>query len=629
MIPMPGGDSSSSGYPFALPADFTLEEYRIVRVLGQGGFGITYLAHDTRLATDVAIKELLPRDYAIRIDDLRVVPMRQSDEKTFAWAKQRFIQEARTLAKLNHPNIARVFRFLEDHGTAYMVMEFVRGKHFKRWIREHRKPSEADLQKILLPLLDGLEHVHQQGLLHRDISPENIFVTEAERPVLLDFGNARTTVDPDRKLTDVVRPGYSPIEQYQTVTPQGPFTDLYALAGVMIYAITGSSPPLSMDRLGDEDPCKPLAQRYRGRYTEGLLRSLDAAFAVQPEDRPQSVSDWRRMLAGDFRRPARRTKQRKTLPRAEPAKPSSRKDRTPSTARHKKRMSPLLLVLFMFVLIAGGAALYLTLSEDHIILPTTPSPTPQPVKPSIIDKEHPYVNSLGMEFVPVPGKSVLFCVEQTRKRDYAAYVKARQPNSVNNDWKNPRWLKNVEVGTGENDPVVMVSWYDANAFCDWLSESESKNGVSHIYRLPSKDEWSSAVVSNTFPWGNDWPPPAHSGNFADLAALKIFGSDIIDPIPWYEDGYATTAPVKSFKPNRLGLYDLGSNVQEWCSPMGDDGKVMRRGASWKDSSKEALACSRTDADRPDQRSVFVGFRCVLEIPGGPSRTAQGETGAKR
>src|SRR6202022_561046 len=131
MIPMPGGDSSSSGYPFALPADFTLEEYRIVRVLGQGGFGITYLAHDTRLATDVAIKELLPRDYAIRIDDLRVVPMRQSDEKTFAWAKQRFIQEARTLAKLNHPNIARVFLEFKDYLLMAMVMEVESGKHLK------------------------------------------------------------------------------------------------------------------------------------------------------------------------------------------------------------------------------------------------------------------------------------------------------------------------------------------------------------------------------------------------------------------------------------------------------------------------------------------------------------------
>ena len=618
---MASGDSSSSSYPFALPADFPLEEYRIVRVLGQGGFGITYLAHDTRLATDVAIKELLPRGYVIRTEDLRVEVQRQSDDQIFAWAKQRFIQEARTLAKLNHPNIVRVFRFLEQQGTAYMVMEFVRGQPFLHWMRKHSKPTEAALKNILLPLLDGLDHVHQQRLLHRDISPENIFITERGQPVLLDFGNSRTTMDPDRKFTDVVRPGYSPIEQYQTVTHQGSYTDLYALAAVMIHAITGNLPPLSMDRLGEVDPFKPMTQRYRGSYSETFLLSLDAAFTVQPEDRLQSVSDWRRTLTGELR-PTRKPRRPKAFQVAKPEVAAPKEQRKPSAENRSKPKSTLFVILLLATLIAGALAVFLSVSEDHDGF--KPSPTPAPVTPTPatlrpsaslapINKEHPYINSLGMEFVPVPGQSVLFCVHQTRKRDYEVYVKARRQKTLNEEWKNPRW-RNVPVSSTDDDPVVMVSWNDAVAFCDWLSESESKNGVQRNYRLPVSDEWSAAVTTSLYPWGDVWPPPAGSGNYADLTAQRTFGAEIRDPIPGYDDGFATTAPVKSFKSNGFGLYDLGSNVQEWCGPKRDDGRVIRRGASWGDSSKEGLASARMISDLADQRSVFIGFRCVLEVP---------------
>ena len=219
---MPGSASSSSDYRFALPTGFQLEEYRIIRVLGQGGFGITYLAHDTRLAIEVAIKEMLPRNYATRSANFEVIPKNRCDEQRFAWSKQRFIEEARMLARLSHVNIVRVFRFLEHHGTACMVMEFVRGQNFLEWMRRLPVPPQQELNSVLLPLLDGLGYLHNEGLLHRDISPENIFITEQGRPILLDFGSARITVDRDRISTSVVRPGYSPIEQYQTVEPQGP-----------------------------------------------------------------------------------------------------------------------------------------------------------------------------------------------------------------------------------------------------------------------------------------------------------------------------------------------------------------------------------------------------------------------
>jgi serine/threonine protein kinase len=631
---MPGSGSSSSDYRFALPVDFQLEEYRIVRVLGQGGFGITYLAYDTRLAIEVAIKEMLPRDYATRIANFEVVPKRQSDQQRFAWSKQRFIEEARMLARLSHSNIVRVFRFLEHHGTACMVMEFVRGQNFLEWMQRHRKPTQQELNSVLLPLLDGLEYLHCEDLLHRDISPENIFITDQGRPMLLDFGSARATVDRHRILTGVIRPGYSPIEQYQTVEPQGPFTDLYALAGVMIHAITGHVPPLSMDRLGSRDPFEALRQRYHDRYRQSFLKALDAAFAVRPEDRLRSAAEWRRMLTADLREPQPKSKQNRLPPPDKKANRASKAKRKTSASPPKAKSPRWLFALLLMALAAAGAGLYF--SQTNLPEPTPqpvprqtpqptqsnplpiPRPTAQAVTPQNATRSHPYANALGMEFVPVPDTTVLFCVHQTRKRDYAAFARAPHENPVDSKWENPEW-RNVRVSGEDDHPVVMVNWYDANAFCEWLSEMESREkGYPLTYRLPTNEEWNAAVGAARFPWGDIWPPPSSGlGNYWDETAATTFGPDIINikPIPGYEDGFATTSPVKSFPPNRFGLYDLGSNVQEWCREKSDNGKVRRRGASWKDSTEDAVSSLNQQLfSPPEQRSVFIGFRCVLERP---------------
>ena len=345
-----------SDHRLALPVGHRFAEFRIVKVLGQGGFGITYLAQDTLLNIEVAIKELLPRDFATRVEGVTVVPKRPVDAESFAWAKQRFINEARILASLRHENIVHVYRFLECHGTAYMVMEFVHGQNLLEWMRKHRKPSEQMLHAILFPLLDGLDCVHRKDVLHRDISPENILLTSENRPMLLDFGAARTTVDKNKTMTGVVKPGYSPVEQYQTESPQGPYTDIYALAGVMVHAITGEIPPVSIDRCGAADPFLPMAQRYRGKYGETLLRALDEAFHVMPGERPQSVAAWRQMLAGDF------SKGKSKIVRAlKPEKPERREPKpVPSSpAVPGKNKSVLwLMVLAILAISAGGMSLY-------------------------------------------------------------------------------------------------------------------------------------------------------------------------------------------------------------------------------------------------------------------------------
>jgi serine/threonine protein kinase len=281
----------------ALPSGYEFCGFRIERVLGQGGFGFTYLAHEQQLDRRVAIKEFYPRHYVIRIDHVRVVPRHAADRPRFDQAKLHFLEEARRLARFDHGNIVRIQRLLEDHhGTAYFVMDFIEGRNFEQWIQAHRSPSEGQLKPILLPLLDGLEYLHFHGVFHQDVSPENILINRQERPILIDFGSAQEDCDDRVKNKPAVtRAGYSAYEQY-VAGPKGPCTDLYALASVMIHAITGKPPPAALDRRTNSAGFRSMAERYRGRYSASFLHALDRAFAIMPGDRPQTVAEFRRLL---------------------------------------------------------------------------------------------------------------------------------------------------------------------------------------------------------------------------------------------------------------------------------------------------------------------------------------------
>jgi serine/threonine protein kinase len=288
--------AETTTYRNALPAGTMLLEYRLEGVLGAGGFGITYLGEDTHLRKRVAIKEYLPTDLAIRALDGSVVPVATEHEHDYKWGLERFIQEARTLARFSHPHIVRVNRYFEAHGTGYMVMDYEHGESLNQRLRRADAPDEPALRAILMPLLDGLEAVHAAGFLHRDIKPSNIFLRESGGPVLLDFGAARAAVGgATRSMTAVLTPGYAPLEQYASDARQGPWSDLYALAGVLYRAIIGESPPDAVSRLKEDR----VPQRLAGattRMSTPLVRALEWALAVDEKRRPQSVAEWRRAL---------------------------------------------------------------------------------------------------------------------------------------------------------------------------------------------------------------------------------------------------------------------------------------------------------------------------------------------
>ncbi len=284
------GDSTE--YRNALEMGTTLSEYQLKSVLGVGGFGMTYLAWDANLEKHVAIKEYLPGDLALRALDGSVVPVSTDHQYDYQWGLERFIIEARTLARFSHPHIVRVNRYFEANGTGYMVMDYEEGESLSQWLKRAPLPPETELRRILLPLLDGLAAVHAAQFLHRDIKPSNIFIRANGSPVLLDFGAARATGGGTRSLTAVLTPGYAPLEQYATDGKQGPWSDIYAMGGVLYRAVTDRNPPDAVSRLHN-DAVKAGLAAAQGRYSAPLLRAIEWAMMVKPELRPQRVQDWK------------------------------------------------------------------------------------------------------------------------------------------------------------------------------------------------------------------------------------------------------------------------------------------------------------------------------------------------
>jgi serine/threonine protein kinase len=283
-------------------------------VLGVGGFGITYLAWDSHLEKAVAIKEYLPGELAGRAADGDVVALSKERESDYRWGLERFLQEARTLARFEHPNIVRVARYFEANRTAYMVMDYERGEPLKTILQHRAQPPEQLLKDLARPLLEGLALVHAGGFLHRDIKPENIVVRASGRPVLIDFGAARHAIGGStRSLTAVLTPGYAPLEQYSGEGKQGPWTDLYAFAGVLYRAVTNHAPPDAVKRLKEDGVGAALAAA-RGKYSEPFLRAIERALAMDEKKRPQSVAEWQRALFSDQKEERKKVPRRKRWP---------------------------------------------------------------------------------------------------------------------------------------------------------------------------------------------------------------------------------------------------------------------------------------------------------------------------
>jgi hypothetical protein len=293
----------------ALPAGTRRGGIELLRVLGDGGFGIVYAARDINLDRRVAVKEYLPSTLATRTPNADVVVAAQSARPHFEAGLRSFLNEARLLARFDHPSLVKVLQYWESNGTAYMVMPLHAARTLRQRLRAGPPPDEAWLRTLLWPLLEVLEMMHAEDCLHRDIAPDNILVIDEVKPLLLDFGAARRVVAGlTQSLTVILKPGYAPIEQYAEsgTMRQGPWSDVYALCAVMYLAIAGRAPATSVSRAVHDD-LVPLSTLGAGRFSPGFLAALDAGLAVRPETRPPSARALRDRLFGNRPPPTQRS----------------------------------------------------------------------------------------------------------------------------------------------------------------------------------------------------------------------------------------------------------------------------------------------------------------------------------
>ena len=311
-----GARTESTGRPIAgsdrvhkqaLPSGTQLHGYRLHGVLGAGGFGVTYLGGHASLGS-VAIKEYMPNELAVREGRI-VQPKSLVDREDFDWGLESFLNEAKTLEQFRHRNIVAVLDCFKANNTAYLVMEYEDGKPLDVLLKRdanvafgrqrRRTLTQAQLNRVLRPMVDGLRQVHAAGFLHRDIKPANIFVRRSdESPVLLDFGSARQAVGRRSKsMTAIASAGYSPPEQYESDGAQGAWTDIYSLSALCYRAITGDTPIEAPRRQGEllrtgKDPLPKLANAGRKGYSPALLEAVDWGLRVIEAERPQTLDEW-------------------------------------------------------------------------------------------------------------------------------------------------------------------------------------------------------------------------------------------------------------------------------------------------------------------------------------------------
>lgn len=414
-----------------LPVGTRLAEFEITALIGEGGFGVVYLAHDHSLQRRVALKEYMPASLATRAGGTLVQVRSERHRETFEMGLRSFVNEAQLLARFDHPALVKVFRFWEGNGTAYMVMPFLEGQTLKDVLKGlGRRPDEAWLRAVLGPLTEALLVIHAEHCFHRDIAPDNVMLLPGtQRWLLLDFGAARRVIgDMTQALTVILKPGYAPVEQYAEIPGmrQGPWTDVYALAAVVYFAITGRTPPPSVGRLL-HDSYAPLAQAAAGRYSPEFLAAIDRALAVRPEARTQSIGDFRRDLGLDIaadvgpgRSPARAIERVTATPSLSPstapsiaAAPAAAAPATaPAAAPAAKQKGPGL------ALAAGAAGIVVVAVVAYLAL--APKPAPAPVTAAAVPAPAP---------APVPAVEAAAAVPAAwePKTEFERTLQARSP----------------------------------------------------------------------------------------------------------------------------------------------------------------------------------------------------------
>jgi serine/threonine protein kinase/sugar lactone lactonase YvrE len=544
----------------ALPAGYSLGEYEIEAVLGHGGFGVTYLARDKQLGTKVAIKEYFPRSLARRTDDWSIEPSKHHDPQlveTYNWGRQQFLKEAQALGKFKHNNIVRVLRFLEANGTAYMVMEYEVGQSLSRQLKMRGgNINEQSLLRVFVPILNGLQAIHEAGLLHRDIKPENIYLRSDDTPMLIDFGAVSQSAQPNASNQPVtLTPAYAAIEQYPNQGEEGPWTDIYGLGATMYRCIIGEQPAGSLQRFNEmrqyrPDPLTPITELKPEAYSEFVLQCVDWAMQIYPRNRPQTARELQDGLMGTRKAPAAVKKATTTAAANQQAAtaPVSDEDYEPETHGEKiDRFKLILASMFGLILIAAIAIFVAYLGKQ------SPEDVAA-VEPEVRDDEAPRVVRQV-----VSSSSPLHMVRQFTD----SYNELRSASFV------PATDQVVAAGVGGD----LIVW-DINSGRQWATLDRYHHTVRHLVSLGGKRVASADDAGKIMVW-----------DIAKREAVKRM------------DGHSGAILAMAITPDRKWLVSGGRDqkVIAW-NLGGGKNRVLAKGLG----RVSALAIS------PDGREVAVG-----------------------
>ena len=583
-------DAGTRGRPvenpvFCLPAGTLLDgKYSIGRVLGAGGFGITYLAVDENRGLRVAIKEYMPRSDAVRSSDgVSILPGTVDDQDSFEFGLQKFVEEARVLARISekdNPRIVSIHGFFKANGTAYLVMRYLEGQTLSGLLKSKGGSlPENEAIVILTAMLDGLREIHSAGLIHRDIKPQNVFITNDGGIKLIDFGAARYAQGAQsRGLTQVFTPPYAPSEQYSLRGDQGPWTDIYAVGVTFYQMLTARLPDDALSRLRDPTFVGPHAATG-GKVSKALDGVIAKAMSPEVGDRYRSVDEFFEALS---------------LPssvKLNYQEPPKQPHQTIVEARKQ--------------------------GQERIDADKAAMVEPYRVKRDAEEDHQLIVKGLGdihhtLRFVHIPAGTFMMGSsegERPRFSDEAQHkVTLTRPFAMmvtpvtQSLWQfvmgnNPSYFMGPDL------PVERVSWEDVQ---DFIQKLNKKLGIDSL-RLPTEAEWEYACRAGTT-----------GTRYGEL-----------HKIAWYNgNSDGKTHPVGTKAPNAWGLYDMLGNVWEWCQdwygdypsgsvagptgPSTGSGRVFR-GGSWSNGTRYQRAAYR-GSDSSGHRYHDLGFRLTRSVP---------------
>jgi formylglycine-generating enzyme required for sulfatase activity len=625
--------------PNFLPSGHLLHQrYSIQSSIGQGGFGITYLAYDQKLDQEVCIKELFVSGNSTRGANLTVYSQSTGDF-SFSDFVQRFVQEARQLARFQHLNIVRVLDIFQENGTAYTVMEYVKGETLKSKIQREGAMGEGAAMSTIAQLLDAVEEVHKKGMLHRDIKPDNVLLTPEGKIVLIDFGSARDfTEGRTTTQTAILTPGYAPPEQYSTRAQRGPYTDIYALGATMYYLLTGEKPIPVTDR-SLEDLVAP--HQINPSISTQVSSAVMLAMELKPEHRFQTVSDMREAVKTLQPREARESLKEEKRQEKAPEK----QEKVPEIKEESKSGKSWIYLVLVGIVVLGGY-IYLNrgsagdngnLTENQGVEEITEVDMQNQSKngnDAEIQRQNeeerqrelerqmelerktsnPIIQKFQSDMVYVQGGTFTMGCTSEQGNDCDDSEKPAHQVSLSSyyinryevtqaQWRavmgsNPSIFKGCELC-----PVENVSW---NAVQEFIQKLNVMTGRS--YRLPTEAEWEYAARGGRKSRG-----------------YKFSGSSNPNEVGWYDGNSSRkTHPVGQKQANELGLYDMSGNVWEWCSDWNGDyssqSKIdpkgpstasdrVSRGGGWFNASW-SLRLSNRFIHLPEISGDFRGFRLV-------------------